>query len=76
MVLEKTFESPLDSEEVKLVNPIGNQCWISFERTDAKAEAPILLPPDAKIQLIKKDPDAGNDWRQKGKGTTEDEMVG
>ena len=70
VVLEKTFESPLDCEEVKLVNPIENQCWISFGRIDAKAEAPILSPPDAKIQLIKKDPDARNDWRQKEKGTT------
>ena len=59
MVLEKTFESPLDSKETKLVNPKGDQPWIFIERTDA--EAPILWPPDAKRQFIGKDPDAGKD---------------
>ena len=56
------------------VNPKGNQPWIFIGRTDA--EAPILLPPDAKSQLIDKDSDAGKDWGQEEKGTTEDEMVG
>ena len=72
--LEKTLESPLDSKEIKQVNPKGNQSWIVIGRTDAKA--PILWLPDTKNQLIRKDPDAGKDLRQKGKGTTEDEMAG
>ena len=76
VVLEKTLESPLDSKEIKPVNPKGNQSWIFIGRTDAKAEAPILWPPDVKNWLIRKDPDAGKDWRQEEKGTTEDEMVG
>ena len=75
VVLEKTLESPLDCKEVKQVNPKGNQSWIFIGRTDAEAETPILWPPDAKNQLILKDPDAGKDWRQK-KGMPEDEMVG
>ena len=75
-VLEKTLESPLDGEEIKPVNPKGNQPWIVIVRTDAEVEAPILWPPDAKSQLIGKDPDAGKDWGQEEKGTTEDEMVG
>ena len=45
-------------------------------RTDAEAEVPILWPPDAKSQLIRKDPDAGKNGRQQEKGVTEDEMVG
>ena len=68
MVLEKTLESPLDCKETKLVNPKGNQSWIFFGRTDAEAE-------DVKNWLIWKDPDAGKDWGQEEKGTTEDEMV-
>ena len=76
VVLEKTPESPWDCKEIKLVNPKGNQPWISIGRTDADAEAPILWPPDAKKRLIGKDPDSGKDWRQEEKGTTEDEMVG
>ena len=67
--------SPLDRKEIQPVNPKGNQSWIFIERTDAEAEAPILWPPDAKNLLIRKDLDAGEDWRQE-KGTTEDEMVG
>ena len=74
--LEKTLESPLDSKEIKPVNPKGNQPWIFIGRTVAEAEAPIPWPPDAKTQLIRKDPDAGKDWRQEEKGETEDEMVG
>ena len=61
MVLEKTLESPLDCEEIKPVNPKGNQFRISIGRTDAEAEPLILWPPDAKSQLIGKDPDAGKD---------------
>ena len=60
----KTLESPLDCKEIKLVNLKGNQSWIFIGRTDAEAEAPILGPPDAKSQLIGKDPDAGKDWGQ------------
>ena len=76
VVLEKTLESPSDSKEIKSVNPKGNQSWIFLGRTNAETEALILWPPDANSQLIRKDPDAGNDWRQEEKGTTEDEMVG
>ena len=75
MVLEKTPEKPSDSKEIKPVNLKENQLWIFTGRTDAKAEALILWPPDVKSQLIGKDPDAGKDWRQKKKGVTEDEMV-
>ena len=75
VVMEKTLENPLDSKEIKPVNPKGNQSWIFIGRTDAEAEAPILWPPDAKSQCIRKDPDAGKDWRQE-KRTTEDEMDG
>ena len=75
MVLEKTSESLLDYKEIKPVNPKINQSWIFTGRTDAKAEAPILWPPDAKGWLIGKDPDDGKDWRQKEKGLAEDEMV-
>ena len=75
VLLEKTQES-LDCKELKPVHPKGNQPWIFTGRTGAEAEAPILWPPDMKSQLIGKDPDAGKDWRQEEKGTTEDEMVG
>ena len=74
VVLEKTLESPLDCKEIKSVNAKGNQPWIFIGMTDA--EASILLPPDAKSQLKRKDPDAEKDWGQEEKGTTEDEMVG
>ena len=76
VVLEKTLESPLDSKEIKPVNSKGNQPWIFMGRTDAKAEAPVLKPPDAKSLLIGKDPDAEKDWGQEKKGVTKDEMVG
>ena len=72
----RRLESPLDCKEIKPVNPKGNQSWIFIGRTDAEAEAPILWPPDVKNWLIGKDPDAGKDWRQEEKGTTESEMVG
>ena len=73
MVLEKTFESPLDNK-IKPVDPKGNQCSIFIGRTDTEAEAPILWPPDAKSWLTGKDPDAGKEWGQE-KGVAEDEMV-
>ena len=72
IVLEKTLESPLDSREIKLVNPKGNQSCNFIGRTDAKAEAPILWSPGVKSQLTGKDPAAGKDWRQKEKGMAED----
>ena len=64
MVLENTLGCPLNSKETKSVNTKGNQPWISIGRTDAKAEALIFWPPDAKSQLIAKDIDAGKDWGQ------------
>ena len=76
VVLEKTFESPLDCKEIQPVNPKGNQSWIFIGSTDIEAETPILWPPDAKNWLIWKDPDAGKDWRREEKGITEYEMVG
>ena len=76
VVLEKTLESPLDCKEIKPVHPKGNQSWLFIRRTDTEAETPILWPSDAKNWLTGKDPDAGKDWRQEEKGTTEDEMVG
>ena len=74
IVVLKTLESPLDSKEIKPVNPKGYQPWIFTGRT-VEAEAPILWPPDAKSQHIEKGTDAGKDWRQKEKGMAEDEMV-
>ena len=76
VVLENTLESPLDCKEIQPVHPKGIQSWIFIGRTDAEAETPILWPPDVKIWLIWKDPDAGKDWRQEEKAMTEDEMVG
>ena len=77
MVLEKTLESPLDSKVgCPKVHPKGDQSWVFIGRTDVEAEIPILLPPDVKSWLIGKDPDAGQDWGQEEKGTTEDEKVG
>ena len=73
VVLEKTLERPLDSKEIKLVNPKGNKAWIFIGRTDAEPGVPILGPLDAKSWLIRKDPDAGKGWWQEEKGTTEDE---
>ena len=76
VLLEKILESPLDGKEIKPVNPKGNKSWIFIGRTDAEAEIPILWPPDVKNWLLGKDPEAGKDWRQEEKGTTEDEIVG
>ena len=69
-------QSTLDHKKIKQVNPKGNQPWIFIGRTDAEAEALIHWPPDMKNWLIGKDPDAGKDWGQEEKETTEDEMVG
>ena len=71
---EDSWES-LDCKEVKPINPKGNQPWIFIGRTDAEAKAPILRPPDAKSQLIGKDPDPGEDWRQKEKRAAKEEIV-
>ena len=65
VVLEKILESPLDSKEIKPVNPMGSQPWVFIGMTDA--EAPIFWPSDAKSQLIGKDPDAGKNWGQEEK---------
>ena len=75
-VLEKTLESPLDCKEIQPVYSKGDQSWVFCGRTDAEAETPILWPPHAKSWLIGKDSDAGRDWGQEEKGTTDDEMVG
>jgi len=76
VVLEKTLESPLDCKEIQPVHSEGDQPWDFFGRNDAKAETPVLWPPHAKSWLIGKDSDAGRDWEQEEKGTTEDEMTG
>ena len=76
VVLEKTLESPLDCKEIQSVHPKGDQSWVFIGRTDFEVETPILWPPDTKSWLIWKEPEAGKDWGQKEKGTTEDEMVG
>ena len=73
VVFKETLESPLDCKEIKPVHPKGNQSWIFIGRTDAEAKTPILWPPDAKNWLTGKNPDAGKDWRQEEKGTTEDD---
>ena len=75
VVLEKTFESPLDCEEIQSVHSKGDQSWVFFGRTDVEAEIPIFWPPDVKNWLIWRDLDAGKDWGQEEKGMTEDEMV-
>ena len=74
-MLEKTLESPLDCKEIQPVHSEGDQPWDFFERNDAKAETPVLWPPPVKSWLIGKDSDAGRDWGQEEKGTTEDEMA-
>ena len=76
VVLEKTLESPLDYKEIQPVYPKGDQSWVFIGRTDAEAETPVLCLPHAKSWLIGKDPDAGRDWGQEEKGTTEDKMAG
>ena len=76
VVLEKTLESPLDCKEIQPVHSEGDQPWDFFGRNDAKAETPVLRPPHSKNWLIGKYFDAGRDWGQEEKGTTEDEMAG
>ena len=76
VVLEKTLESPLDCQEIQPVHPKGTQSWIFIGRTDAEAEGLVLWSPDARNWLTGKDPDAGRDFGQEEKGTTEDEMIG
>ena len=75
-MLEDTLENPLDSKEIKPVNPKGNQPCIFIGRTDGEAEVPVLWPPDAKSRFIEKDLVVGKDRRQEDNGTTEDEMFG
>ena len=75
VVLEKTLESLLDCKEIQPVHPKGDQSWVFIGRTDVEAETPILWPPDVQSWLIGKDPNAGKDWGQEEKETTEDEMV-
>ena len=76
VVLEKTLASPLGCKEIQPVHPKGDQSWVFIGMTDVEAKTPILWPPHAKSWLIGKDPDAGRDWGQEEKGTTEDEMAG
>ena len=76
VVLEKTLESPLDCKEIQPVHSEGDQLWDFFGRNDAKSETPVLRPPHVKSWLIWRDFDAGRDWGQEEKGTTEDEMAG
>ena len=76
VVLGKTLESPLDCTEIQPVHSKGDQSWVFFGRNDAKAETPVLWPRHVKSWLIGKDSDAGRDWGQEEKGTTEDKMAG
>ena len=76
VVLDETFESPLDRKEIQPVDPKGNLYWIFTGRTDAEAETSIIWPPDGKNLLIWKDPNAGKDWRQEEKGVAEAKMIG
>ena len=76
VVLEKTPESTLDCKEIQPVHSKGDQPWVFFGRNGAKAKTPVLWPPHEKSWLIGKDSDAGRDWGQEEKGTTEDEMAG
>ena len=76
VVLEKTPESPLVWQEIQTVHPQGDKSWVFTGRTDAEAETPIIWSPHGKSWLIGKDPDAGRDWGQEEKATTEDEMAG
>ena len=76
VMLEKILENPLDCKEINPIHAKGNQSWIFTGRTDAEAEAPVLWPPDAKNWLLRKDPDAGKDWRQEEKGMTKDWLYG
>ena len=75
VVLEKTLESPLDCKEIQPVHSEGDQPWDFFGGNDAKAETPLLWPPHVKSWIIGKDSDAGRDWGQEKKGTTEDRWL-
>ena len=75
VVWEKILESPLDCKEIQPVHPEGDQSWVFIGKTDAEAETPVLWAPHVKSWLIGKDPDAGRDWGQEEKGTTDDEMA-
>ena len=75
-MLEKTLESPLDCKEIQPVHSKGDESWVFFGRTDAKAETPILWPSHAKSWLTGKDSDAGRDWGQEERRVTEDETAG
>ena len=72
----RLLKSPLDCKEMQPVYPKGEQSWVFIGRTVVEVETPILWSPDGKSWLIWKDPDAGKDWGQEEKGTTEEEMVG
>ena len=76
VVLEKTLQSPLDCKEIQPVHSQGDQPWVFYGRNDVKAETPVLWPPHAKSWLIGKNSDAGRDWGQEEKGTTEEDMAG
>ena len=76
MVLEKTLKSPLNCKEIQQVHSKGDQSWVLIGKTDAEADILVLWPPHAKSWLTGKDRDAGRDWGQEEKGTTEDEMAG
>ena len=76
VVLEKTLESPLDCKEIPPVHSLGDQPWDFFGGNDAEGETPVLWPTHVKSWLTGKDSDAGRDWGQEEKGTTEDEMAG
>ena len=76
VVLEKTLESLLDCKEIQPVHPEGDQSWVFIGRTDAEAQTPILWPPYVRSWLTGKDLDAGRDWKQEEKGTTENEKAG
>ena len=76
MVLEKTFDSPLDCKEVQPVHPKGDQSWVFIGRTDAEAETQYFGHLMRRVDSLEKDPDAGRDWGQEEKGTTEDEIAG
>ena len=76
VVLEKTFEGPLDCKEIQPVHPKGDESWVFFGRTDVEAKTQKLWPPHVKIWITGKDPNAGKDWGKEKKGMTEDEMAG
>ena len=74
--LRKLLRVPWECKEIQPVHSEGDKPWDFFRRNDAKAETPVLWPPHVKSWLTGKDSDAGRDWGQEEKGTTEDEMAG